>query len=1657
MDPEQLPSSLPQLDESFFAELLANAEPLLNTTSFSSLDKAIKESDYELFKTEFLKLTSINLEKIIEAINYVLMENTHSTEHGIVAWLVLTAISYLDDSLNAEQLCDCYNEKISQCSIIGTSLKLTLHDKFIIENKGTLRKVILAKILNLFNENESIISYHFFYYLYNDTVSLTVRERKGLSDLYYEAPPAAKNYNPYNTVMLRDSIKINKHPAEIGFELRNTAFLRKYYNHKKYYDWLLKIKKTNPEAVHINCDFDNFFASIGIFRSDEIRTETYYQQREKMKGVDGWKNYKDLMAVASRLKKHDEITKGIKQLAAFHHVTTEAAKSSILEQGLKPSQAVQNQQPGAIITTPLTSVTSTVFGSSFPGDIVIHRRDLSTLIKIPIEDSMRLKPNLTWTTPHEAGYALGREKINSVVFSGRNGNYTIMTILFLYNIEKREDEIHYHFYYRFKDVITHTFTTRKKRYVEKFNDCVYRGNLHDIITARFYIMLNRLKHEDDLSLESPYDCGFDNPEYALRIASHLVSRRTHELRYDATIPVDAGHVTTNIQHSLSNWLSSCRRSIADGDAHAFNDLRTNTPKPFLHANFPHNIDPFVSCFKAAITEIFKSALLPSYKKDESVLTSIVEKIVVEGFSSDGQGNAIAGTIPILLREGEENTPFLDSSLYMIIDILALPIFSIQLKKIILDYLEKNTFNFLLINWLELCCNEASTSIITQGEYPCINEALSDSQHITKESRASTAATSYFNDPAIKINGLVIENVFKLINLLEKKETPFFKNITHIRSLCHLLMAATEPSTMLAAKLYRIDDTTLEPKDLLIIILATLLKFKHSLDCLGEIFDKVPCNSTNRYKINYMVKFELEERLRILNAFKAKNIKETNPQALENINTYLLSELDKIHNSDSKSFFGQPDMLCWLIDSRDLDRLKIFLEKIIFFSEEKNWKVKIRDNYGRRTLRKNAQFNCLDNVLTHYTKDKSLVEDPKEFEDLILKIFHMHGKTSETGIFHASLENLIMKEIELKWPKNSYASIALKCAVIFEAQKKAPTCLAALHTLNKNSYTEGLKVLDAAYESYIFKKLITSLYASFDALIDDIISLPRDFSLKNINICFKHLSLIQEKIQIPIDKKDIQATLIQQIKTPTLIMEAIEPEVAPTTFALEYLIHLLHIVKSILSFPKHMAEPDFISQSPIILGDCHEKVKNITDPTLFTKLIAIAIPIAREHDPSITDNLVLSYLNSLDEHCEIKYDEARMVDTLDSILCDPKNSLSEDKKHEFEPIKRALLPDFSNDEAGLAREVSAIIMHLNGNSTIDTVLMLLNHYDASFTISNKQKMKLFSTLLFKALCDCEKDEMTGWQLGDTAKAIHAFLSTPKIAEIFRVTLATPDISSFELVTLLDKTLNHRKNTGEFLREFLNIFVKPFFPEQNLPDLFIFNGLQLVRDPRTLTCEQKNWGMTIYLFDDSHESIRVLNTSKDLHLFFLMNNVDAFCLELSKIEKKPRTTYEAISKIITDIISDPISDTQEMMLRKIPEAFKNNTLFFRKQHGLVKSIGSTPDKVQKKLFQYYYHYLPKNVPKGEKLINAEWYARQLNEVPDAIKQANPKKRNSTSKGSSAKKRRSSSSSAHPNGSSSAASSSAAAAAANSTNPNSLFSSASSAASAASSTAANMKTGK
>ena len=1635
MDSE-LNLALTMFDDEATGTFLDEVDALLfDILPFSSLNKAINESNYTLFKTEFLKLTPINLEKTIEAINHVVKEKPHSMECGIIAWLVLTAISYFDNDLSAEQLYDNYNEQIAKCQKLNESLKLSLQDKFMMgnpdgsANKNALRRAILTKILALFNQTSTTIAYHFFYQLYNDSETLSEHERKGLSDLYLEILSSQEDI--YTNIS--NLIKNNKHPTEVAFKLQDLNCLKLYYNHSQYYDWLLAIKETDPKTFHVSCAFDDFFVSIFILNPSDKKTETYYQQREKMQGVDGWKNYQNLMSEVSTLETHDEITQGIKQLAAFHHVTTEAAKVSIIQEGLKPSEVVQKQQSSARITTPHTSVTSTVFGSALPGDIVIHRPDLSTLIRVPIEDSMRLNPNLTWTTPHEVGYALGREKVNSVIFSGKNGNYTIMTILFLYN-EKKEREIHYHFYYKFRNPQTLEFNFKHKLLVEAFNDCVYRGNLHDIITARFYIMLNRLKHKEDLSVDSPYDCAFQNPEYAKRIAAHLVSRRTHELRYDTIIPIDERYITNNIQHNLSNWLNLCRKSITSGDAHAFDDLRTNTPKPFLHANYAHHGDPFVTCFKTAVIELCKLALLPSFVANEDALITIVEKIVTEGFSSDGPGNAVAGTIPLLLRENFINIALLDSSLYMVIDILALPIFSERLKALIIGYIERNTYNHLLVDWLTLCCNQASLKILTQGDHPSIQKVISY--------RAGTSTkpslTQNFNDPAISINGTVILNVFNLIQRLEKGIKAPFSNITQVSSLCHLLMinkdSTLNPSTI---KPFRYNNNNPTPFDLLTLMVSLLLKFNNELRSVNTIFNSVIFNTTNTKLPNSMeyFNFSLGTKIDIISSFKAKKLREEKPIALENINAYLLSEYDKVENG-SMNVEDLKKLLFWFIESRDLKRLMSFIALIKLLDDRSYYSKKVGTALRYHFFMGSAALKCPNEIVSRYENDASIVEDPDVFENIIQKILHEYKKTFN-NTSSPTLSEVAIKAINLKVPEKSYAALTLKQVIAYEASFKSNTYSAILYHFNHRAQTEGLQALNLAYESCIFRQLILSLYINFDDLISSIIHSPDNLSLSNINLCFEHLKLIQEKTQTIITENDIHATLIQQIKTPELLMGATEPEQAQATPILEHLTHLLNIIKSILSFPKYMADPEYMSLCPVTLGDSYEKVKNISDPALLTKLITIAIPIAREHDPSITDNLVLSYLNLILKHCRIDHNETSIAHVLDSILSNPRDTLDENKAAEFGFVKKVLLPDISDDEALLSNEISRIMVHLKKCNTIDITLILLDRYKESFAISNKQNMGLFSALLLKAFRDCNKNEGMGWQLGNTAKAIHAFLSTPKITEYFYAALASSETCSTELRRFLSEALCHCKHSGEFLREFLNIFVQPFFPEQKLPRTFIFHNNTLVRDPSTLLAEQVKQGLLIYIFDDDHEAIQSFTIHKELFLFFITNNIDAFNTELEKLNKSKKQTYFDLQYIIKNLIIYPISKAQEVMLKLIPEVFKNNVLFFRQQHGLLEAIKYTPDEVQKKLFEYYYPYLPETLPEREIKIDSGWYAQRIGEVPDAIKQDNPKKRGSEGNGSSAKRRRSSSSSAFPFGLFSTASSSAAAAAASSINPNSMFS--------------------
>ena len=1648
--------------------LAAILDTPLDALLYSSLNQAITESNYSLFKTEFLKLPFQSLNTTIEVINHVINQKPYAIEHGIIGWLILAVISYFNNQDNPAQLFERYNEQILKCPKIAESFRLTQYDKFIIvkidgsTNIDTFRRVILTKLLTLFRQNAPATAYHFFYQLYNDNNTLNEHEKEGVLGLYLEALSSQKDV--YENIS--GLIKANKHPTEVAFKLRDLNCLKQYYNHRQYYDWLLVIKKISPKEFHVNCSFDAFFVSVNILSASERKTETYYQQREKMHGVDGWKNYHKLMEEAAKRPNHDAITMGIKKLAAFHHVTTSSAKGAIILGGLKPSQVVQEQQSDARITTPKTSITSTVFGSALPGDTVIHRSDLSTLIKIPIEERERLDPKLSWTTPHEAGFALSREKINSIVFSGRNGNHTTMNIMFLYNNNERE--IHYHFYYRFRDPMTHELTSRTKRIIEAFNDCVYRGNLHDIITARFYIMLERLKHEDDQSDDSPYSCAFKNPDFALQIAAHLVSRRTHELRYDATISVDAMHISVNTQYHLENWRKLCRVSIANHDINAFDNLRTNTPKPFLHANYPHHRDPFVTCFNTTVVELYKLVLLSSSEEDKNTLTTIIEKIVTEGFSSDGPENAIVGTVPLLLRENISYTPFLGSSLYMIIDILALPIFSERLKALIIGYLERNTFNPLLIDYLTLCCNQTSLAILKNGNYPCIKETLPHSVDAPKDLRISNIIAKPFNDPVIDINCYVVLNVFNLINNLEDSSTSDFSNVTHIRSLCHLLMAASESALMQRVNAYRANIQTPTLDDALIIILATLLRFNHHLDSLDAIFKMTVMNNTIDAKSQDQIhSIRLDKKLDLFHVFGAKKIMKENPAALKNINNYLLSEFKRV-NKNNTHFNALDKLLFWFIDSRNLDGVEQLITDIKLFSSDSRYRAAIGGTFDRFTYLQYSNFNCANQVVSHYANNESIVEDAKAFKNIIEKTLHTHGEIYNTP--DQELSKIIIKAINLKQPEQSYATITLSCIVAFEARKKTNTCSLVFSHFNRKANDEGPQVLSEVYESVIYRQLISSCHTGFDNLIISIINSQVAFTLKNINLCFSHLMHIQEKMQIPIKEQDILATLIHHMKTPGLLLDATVPVLNAPTMLPNYLKLLFHIVKSILLFPKAMANPEHFSLVPPDLGAHYEIIKFMTDPTLFTKLFLIAMPITREHDNSITDNLIFAYLNQLPLHLSISYDNNSIVRVLGSILLDPINSLSATKADEFKLIKEKLLPELSDDEKRIAHETAMIINYLESNRRIDIVFMLLEHYDVFFTIALKQKITLFSALLCRAFRDCRKDETTRWQLGDTAKDIHAFFSTEKISILLRTTLATHQSCSAELSQFLDNVYTHHKHAGELLRVFLDIFVQPFYPQQKLPNHFIFRNYMLEENAQALSEKAIAQGLLVYVFDGSHTTIRRFMINDKLSLLFTTNDVTDFEANLKSSKKNRDRTYETLQFIIKDLVAYPISNAQESMLKSIPVVFRKNILFTRNRHPLLSAIKEASEEVQEKLFAWFYEFLPSSsgFSEAQKTTYEPWYTKQLEKVPDSIKQQSTKKRTSKNGGSSSKKRRASSaaSSAQPNGLFSSASSGAAASAASSAQPNGLFNLASSGAGAAShayaarltaSSTSPMKTGK
>ena len=96
-----------------------------------------------------------------------------------------------------------------------------------------------------------------------------------------------------------------------------------------------------------------------------------------------------------------------------------------------------------------------------------------------------------------------------------------MSVIFLYNHGQRE--IHFHFFYYFRDPISGTFINKEKVVVESFNDTVYRGNLHDILISCFYKRLANLKHPEDQTTDSPYDCALQNLDYALQLAGFLVT------------------------------------------------------------------------------------------------------------------------------------------------------------------------------------------------------------------------------------------------------------------------------------------------------------------------------------------------------------------------------------------------------------------------------------------------------------------------------------------------------------------------------------------------------------------------------------------------------------------------------------------------------------------------------------------------------------------------------------------------------------------------------------------------------------------------------------------------------------------------------------------------------------------------------------------------------------------------------------------------------------------------------------------------------------------------------------------------------------------------------------------------------------------------------
>ena len=1532
---------------------------------YEVFDVAIETYDYELFRETLQTFSGhSNFEHLTGLAHYIKQKKEGTNFRGSFFFRALCeAITLIHHGETEELTCDQVIEKYNKAIVntgnenLDKALTLTPNQIYMMSTDGKavdpnlVKKVFLTKIFSIIiNEiNPSILSYRFFWDLYNDPNFLDDFAKKTFLDL-------AKS-SQYS-----DLFTSAKSPTEIAFERNQVDFLREHYPHKKYYAWLIELKKSNPAALNISTKLDEFLHDIGVIDKDEIKSDAYYQKRNKMHGADGEENYKRLMSKLESMPKNQETSDALLKEFNFNHAFSSNDEESIITHGLmSPKEAIEKGFKGKT-TTPEITVNSTVFGYAF-NDPPLHKgNQCNRVLNIPTD---LLDSKHSWTSHHVVEYENQIEG-NSYKFYGKKaGCFTTMDLRFKTHDSQRVlmISLHYSFIDGSSDIVTRTKTVNKP-----FNDEVYAGDLSKIMLGVFYERASLLKHEDDPSKNSPLERILEEPHYAITAANFLMTRRTFELHYDQTINVKQSGITItdNPAFNIMAWHSACTRAIAAANATQFEKLIRETPNPFIYTSIFNRQNFLTRLFSQTIL-MHTSHTLTGGKEESKALEEIICKILTVGFHQDNSPTPKVATTPFLLTRLW--TDQIENIVYMKVleEILSLDIYSENLKEIIISHIDEHArlIPQSACNYLLLFFDETSSRILYQSEKKfCTFKEITNDMRKKIEAPLTDDVQKNFPKRAIALH-----------KTLKNQPVEISGDAPEIQSMADLYMVAKNKIPLERCK----KGTQFNP------LAACVILFLQKYDIkMNKILDFLGMDN-------------LKHVSHILSSIFRVIVDPNLIDEFESLNQHMLAFIQKqLDNNllDNMSKISEFHLFIYAA-LRTLNHdtfaaiIKLIKEKAIFTT-------------GAR--------GCIEPLLG----DNMRICNPENFpKNIELYLEHtIATKTPPTAeeivTMKSKIDVVAAKILENTIVPNSAASHAILEILRLEERKGLKHVSEIAQPLQEFSLLQKLKAktvnnnftpIDTAYASAIFRKIVFKAYLKPDSLVLDLTNNNYNTNDSSFEAAYYHCKNYTKFFNGDLTENPLTQILLRlfdgTLKESHSIPEPPSETKAPLQQLHTKLYHTLHMTNALVNKDE---------KSVAIL-------KNSSDQYHVNYAICIAFPIARKFHEIGHDDI--SFLLSGLLPNKINVEGQNPFYLLQKIFLSIKNTLDYIKLNDdhLNLLSEIISPEKLHTKTQILQIIRSL--KLKSEDQINTLMLLEKMHPKNLTENVTptgryfERTNMLSALLYIAIEDSRIDDNSNLVLGEKSQCIYNLLKTPLIQNYLQKNTSEVLLSiRFFLKELVDRGFDQGRKLTGILVHFLGCFnitletlKKLVFKNDNFFDLE-FSIKDHVKEVQSI---EKNKSANLlninYFYIDTDEKLIYKRNICVLTLFYLLGLKDKFETYLKFADKMKKITMSAISNLL-DHVTLPLSDNQKIMLKLIPEAFQGKKVFNKrfgtKGYGLLDFIASKVSEMKQELVNLYYpsilsdqHLKSKDYP--------DWLNRCIKSVPDDLKKQYSKPTGSKKRGS------------------------------------------------------------